>query len=73
VSADNIRALNDAHNKDQVDLVTGMRQRSVTIELMNDRLTMLGQLKAVVMHMTRPLLELQMVERGLKDVPEAES
>jgi len=69
----NIACLKDAANQGQVDLVTGARQRAVTIQVMNDRLTMLGQLKSVVMHMTRPLLELQMIERGLKDIGDDDS
>jgi hypothetical protein len=49
-----------------LDTLTGANQTSVTIKMLSDRLTMLRETKAVVMQMSRSLLELSMVTRGVK-------
>jgi len=49
-----------------LDTLTGASQTSVTIRMLSDRLTMLRETRAVVMQMSRSLLELNMVTRGIK-------
>jgi hypothetical protein len=67
----NIRSLRGSvHGKTiktpDLDTLTGTKQNNVTIQMLSDRLTMLRETRAVVMQMNRPLLELNMVSRGLK-------
>jgi hypothetical protein len=51
----------------KVSLLTGSSQNDVTIDLLNDRLTMLREVKALTLHINRPLLELMMAVQGQKN------
>ena len=53
-------------NDTKISLLTGAGSNGVNIDLINDRLTMLREVKAVVMQINRPLLELLLVMEGKK-------
>jgi hypothetical protein len=62
----NIRCLHGRFKTPDLDTLIGAKQNNVTIQMLSDRLTMLRETRAVVMQMNRPLLELNMVTRGVK-------
>jgi hypothetical protein len=63
----NIHFLHQHDQKKALDLLTGVNQQGVSIDLLSDRITMLRLTRAMVMQMNRPLLELSMSARGLKN------
>ncbi len=65
-----LRVFEEKDCKTRLDSITGISQKNLTIQLVSDRLAMLRQLSAVVATMNRPLLEIVMVVRGVKSLPE---
>ena len=68
----NLRFFNRAITRDRLVILTGQKQPSVDIDLLNDRITMLREVKAVTLQMSRPLLELVMIVRDKKHLAPAE-
>lgn len=62
----NIATFNRGSGQAQLDRLTGKNQECINIDLLNDRLTMLREVKALVYGMNRPLRDLTMVESGRK-------
>lgn len=68
VHSQNIYTLRHGLSKETLERITGIDQSDISIELLNDRASMLRELKACVMQMTRPLMELSMCLRDRKQV-----
>lgn len=68
VHNDNIFTLQKGENDERLRKITGIDQSDVSIDLLNDRASMLRDLHAAVMEMTRPLMEISMCLRGKKDL-----
>lgn len=66
----NLRILTDRSSKKQLDVVTGVDKQRLNIDLLSNRVSMLAELEALVALMNRPLLEIMMAVRGLKEIPE---
>ncbi len=64
----NIYTLRHGITKEKLERITGIDQSDISIELLNDRASMLRELKACVMQMTRLLMELSMCLRDRKQV-----
>lgn len=64
----NIQTLNNGISKDKINRISGIDQTDISIDLLNDRASMLRELKACVLQMTRPLMELNMCLRDKKRV-----
>ena len=64
----NIRTLSQGVSKQKIDRIAGVDQTDISIDLLNDRASMLRELKAVVLQITRPLMELNMCLRDKKQV-----
>jgi hypothetical protein len=62
----NLRFFAKNQDKDDIELLLGLRQDKLTIQLTTDRLAMVRHLHALTMQMERPLLELMMIVRGAK-------
>jgi hypothetical protein len=62
----NISIFKHGMTKQDLILLTGAEQPMVTIDLIKDRLTMLREVEAVTLQMSRPLLEINMVLQGKK-------
>lgn len=63
----NIHCFKNGKTKDSLDLVTGTKKELITPELLADQLLMLHEVKALVLAMNRPLMELIMIVRGQKE------
>jgi hypothetical protein len=68
----NIRNFGRNPTRVQLDLLTATTQDYLTIQLVSDRLAMIRQIRALILGMNRPLLELMMVVRGTKFMTRAE-
>lgn len=64
----NIHTLRDGVTTEKIRKITGLDQSDIDIDLLNDRASMLRDLKAAVLQMTRPLMELSMCLRGQKQI-----
>ncbi|MBX3138472.1 hypothetical protein KF707_19750 [Candidatus Obscuribacterales bacterium] len=64
----NIHTLRDGVTTEKIRKITGQDQSDINIDLLNDRASMLRDLKAAVLQMTRPLMELSMCLRGQKQI-----
>ena len=62
----NITLFKTGETNERLSLLTGITQRRIDMELLNDRLTMIRELKAVVLQMNRLLLEINMVMQEKK-------
>lgn len=62
----NIHAFSGGVDKHKLLLLTGNEPYLADLELISDKLIMMGQVKAVTMQMSRPLLEICMAARGKK-------
>ena len=62
----NIHIFKGGVNHDKLMLLTGNEPFTTDMSLISDKLIMMGQLKAVTLQMSRPLLEICMVARGKK-------
>ncbi|MGH9553153.1 MAG: hypothetical protein ACRD3W_27485, partial [Terriglobales bacterium] len=73
ISDSNIPALTDRNSKSQIDTVTASanQHKTITIAVLNSRLSMLSQLSAEVFKMNRLLDEMEMALRGTKHVDAA--
>jgi hypothetical protein len=65
----NIKVFKKGISKEKILLLTGNEPYTADLELISDKLIMLGQVKVVVLQMSRPLLEICMVARGKKKYP----
>ena len=65
----NIKLFKATNIDSRIRLLTGIDQHDINIDLLNDRLTMIRELKAVVLQMNRLLLELNLAEQGKKKLP----
>ncbi len=65
----NIKIFANGVTTDKLRLLTGIKQSNVDIDLLTDRLTMLKEVKALSLQMTRPLLEINMIMRDEKHLP----
>jgi hypothetical protein len=70
IEDNNIPSFNSRTNARQVDLVTGTKSipKTLTIDLLSTRQTMLDQLTSEVLKMKRLLLELMLAVRGTKQI-----
>jgi len=64
----NIHTLRKGVSAEKINRITGVDQTDISIDLLNDRASMLRELKACVLQMTRPLMELNMCLRDKKQV-----
>lgn len=64
---ENIHVFKGGVNEHKIKLLTGNEPYTASLELVSDKLIMLGQVKTVVLQMSRPLLEICMVARGKKN------
>jgi hypothetical protein len=64
----NLTTYTDATSDQQMDILTGRLEDKVTIQVLSDRLTMLNQMSALIVRIARPLLELNMVLQGNKQI-----
>lgn len=62
----NIHAFKGGITENKVMLLTGNKPYTADLELISDKLIMMGQVKAVTLQMSRPLLEICMAVRGKK-------
>jgi len=65
----NIHHFSVKPTKQQLDVLTATCQNDLTIRVISDRLVMIRALRAVILGITRPLLELLLVLRGSKTLP----
>ncbi len=63
----NMQFFKHHNDSSSLDSLTGTKQGDLTIELLSDQLLMLRELKAIVLQMNRPLMELMMLVRGQKE------
>ena len=54
---------------DNIKLLTGNAPYVGDLDMVSDKLIMMGQIKAITLQMTRPLLEICMVVRDIKQMP----
>jgi hypothetical protein len=66
----NIHIFRHGMTKTDLIILTGAAQPVVTIDLINDRLIMLREVKTITLQMTRPLLELNMAMQSKKKIPD---
>ncbi len=66
-----IHAFKGGISENKLMLLTGNKPYTADLELISDKLIMMGQLKAVTLQMSRPLLEICMAVRGKKHFTEA--
>src|SRR5262249_27975380 len=66
----NMPYFKDKRSKEQLDYITGWQQPDVTIAKISARRNMLQQLSAEIFKLNRPLLELMMVVKGKKVLPQ---
>jgi len=66
INSPNIITLRKGFSDYTLKRIAGVDQSDISIALLNDRASMLREVKSCVMHMTRPLMELHMVLRGKK-------
>lgn len=64
----NIQILKDGVTPYKIERITGVEQGDMSIELLTDRTSMLREVKACVLQMTRPLMELSMCLRNQKQL-----
>lgn len=64
----NIQTLKYGISDEKIKRISGVDQTDISIELLNDRASMLRELKACVLQMTRPLMEINMCLRDKKQV-----
>jgi hypothetical protein len=62
----NINVFHNGINHDKLMLLTGNENYNTNMQLISDKLIMMGQLKAVTRQMSRPLLEICMAAQGKK-------
>jgi hypothetical protein len=62
----NIHLFHNGINHEKLMLLTGNEPYCTDMKLISDKLIMMGQLKAVTLQMSRPLLEICMAARGKK-------
>ena len=62
----NMHVFSDGINHQKFLLLTGNENYRTDMKLNSDKLIMMGQLKAVTLQMSRPLLEICMAARGKK-------
>jgi hypothetical protein len=65
---DNIHTLSTGISEQKIKRIVGIDQSDISIDLLSDRASMLRELKACVLQMTRPLMELSMCLRDKKQV-----
>lgn len=64
----NIHTLKSGVTSEKIKRIAGIDQSDISIDLLNDRASMLRDLKAAVLQMTRPLMELSMCLRDKKQI-----
>lgn len=69
----NMHVFSDGINHQKFLLLTGNENYRTDMKLTSDKLIMMGQLKAVTLQMSRPLLEICMAARGKKTLPGSHS
>jgi hypothetical protein len=68
VHNENIETFKHGLSSERIKRITGIDQSDINLDLLNDRASMLRDLKATVMQMTRPLMELSMCLRDKKQI-----
>lgn len=69
----NIHTLKSGVTSEKIKQIAGIDQSDINIDLLNDRASMLRDLKATVLQMTRPLMELSMCLRDQKQIAKSAS
>jgi hypothetical protein len=65
----NIHIFDHGITKEELKLLVGIDQSKVSIDLLTDRLTMIREVKAFALQMSRALLEINMIVREKKHLP----